>query len=51
MNNAEITNLNKIMGFQHGKVYESAKSLRYGHLMIMTDQARARGSASAGDGL
>jgi DNA gyrase/topoisomerase IV subunit B len=23
---------------QHGKQYESAKGLRYGHLMIMTDQ-------------
>lgn len=23
---------------QHGKVYTDAKSLRYGHLMIMTDQ-------------
>lgn len=24
---------------QHGKVYSDVKSLRYGHLMIMTDQA------------
>lgn len=25
---------------QHGKVYSDVKSLRYGHLMIMTDQVR-----------
>ncbi|KAG1667004.1 hypothetical protein FOA52_014316 [Chlamydomonas sp. UWO 241] len=36
--NAEIQNLKQILGLQHGKVYEDAKSLRYGHLMIMTDQ-------------
>jgi len=38
MKNEEIMNINKILGLQHGKVYESAKTLRYGHLMIMTDQ-------------
>ena len=38
MNNAEITALKKIMGLQTGKVYEDAKTLRYGHIMIMTDQ-------------
>lgn len=26
------------MGLQHRKKYEDTKSLRYGHLMIMTDQ-------------
>uniref|UniRef100_A0A7S3VQX9 DNA topoisomerase 2 n=1 Tax=Dunaliella tertiolecta TaxID=3047 RepID=A0A7S3VQX9_DUNTE len=36
--NTEIQNLKQILGLQHGKVYEDAKSLRYGHLMIMTDQ-------------
>jgi DNA topoisomerase-2 len=36
--NAEIQNIKQILGLQHGKVYESAKALRYGHLMIMTDQ-------------
>ncbi|KAK9790352.1 hypothetical protein WJX73_001002 [Symbiochloris irregularis] len=36
--NAEIQNIKQIMGLQHGKVYDSAKQLRYGHLMIMTDQ-------------
>ncbi|QDZ25819.1 DNA topoisomerase II [Chloropicon primus] len=38
MNNAEITYLKQILGLQHGKKYEDTKSLRYGHLMIMTDQ-------------
>ncbi|KAL2461238.1 DNA topoisomerase 2 [Abeliophyllum distichum] len=36
--NAEIQNIKKILGLQHGKQYDSIKSLRYGHLMIMTDQ-------------
>jgi hypothetical protein len=36
--NAEISHIKQILGLQHGKVYESAKALRYGHLMIMTDQ-------------
>jgi DNA topoisomerase II len=38
MKNAEITAIRQIMGLQHGKKYEDTKSLRYGHLMIMTDQ-------------
>lgn len=40
MDNAEITNLKKIIGLQHGKKYDatSIKSLRYGHVLIMTDQ-------------
>ena len=28
----------QILGLQQGKVYTDTKSLRYGHLMIMTDQ-------------
>ncbi|KAK4540471.1 DNA topoisomerase 2 [Oleoguttula mirabilis] len=36
--NAEIQNIKKFMGLQHKKDYQDAKSLRYGHLMIMTDQ-------------
>ncbi|GMH34212.1 hypothetical protein BSKO_02046 [Bryopsis sp. KO-2023] len=36
--NAEIQNIKKILGLQHGKVYEDMKALRYGHVMIMTDQ-------------
>jgi len=38
MDNQEITHIKKILGLQHGKEYESAKGLRYGHLMIMADQ-------------
>lgn len=36
--NAEIQNIKKFMGLQHKKDYADTKSLRYGHLMIMTDQ-------------
>lgn len=38
--NAEITALKKIIGLQHRKHYtaESIRELRYGHIMIMTDQ-------------
>ena len=38
MNNSEITNLKKILGLETGKVYNDTKSLRYGKVMIMTDQ-------------
>lgn len=38
MKNVEIQNVKQILGLQHKKVYESRKELRYGHLMIMTDQ-------------
>ncbi|OAY66581.1 DNA topoisomerase 2 [Ananas comosus] len=38
MDNAEIQNIKLILGLQHGKQYDSTKGLRYGHLMIMTDQ-------------
>ncbi|KAI8620983.1 DNA topoisomerase [Chytriomyces sp. MP71] len=38
LNNAEITALKQIIGLQQGKKYESTKELRYGHIMIMTDQ-------------
>ncbi|KAL2917037.1 DNA topoisomerase 2 [Polyrhizophydium stewartii] len=38
IDNAEINAIKQIMGLQHGKVYEEISSLRYGHLMIMTDQ-------------
>ncbi|KAI9012860.1 DNA topoisomerase [Gaertneriomyces semiglobifer] len=37
-NNAEINAIKQILGLQHGKVYKSTEGLRYGHLMIMTDQ-------------
>ncbi|KAK4569413.1 DNA topoisomerase 2 [Recurvomyces mirabilis] len=36
--NAEIQNIKKFMGLQHKKDYADTRSLRYGHLMIMTDQ-------------
>lgn len=36
--NAEIQNIKQFMGLQHKKEYNDTKSLRYGHLMIMTDQ-------------
>ncbi|MDC6270774.1 DNA gyrase subunit A [Acetobacter pasteurianus] len=38
--NIEINALKQIIGLQHKKVYtqENIKSLRYGHIMIMTDQ-------------
>ncbi|PNH08578.1 DNA topoisomerase 2 [Tetrabaena socialis] len=35
--NAEIANLKKILGLQAGKVYASAKELRYGSVMALTD--------------
>ncbi|CCK73035.1 DNA topoisomerase 2 KNAG_0M01820 [Huiozyma naganishii CBS 8797] len=38
LKNAEIQAIKKIMGLQHRKNYEDTKTLRYGHLMIMTDQ-------------
>lgn len=36
--NEEIKNIKRILGLQQDKEYINAKSLRYGHLMIMTDQ-------------
>eukprot|EP00798_Chlamydomonas_sp_ICE-L_P017268 gene17268-biopygen26179 len=36
--NKEISNIKKIMGLQSGRVYESVKELRYGRIMVMTDQ-------------
>ncbi|TDL28967.1 DNA topoisomerase II [Rickenella mellea] len=38
MKNEEIQNVKKILGLQHNKVYSDTSSLRYGRLMIMTDQ-------------
>ena len=35
--NEEFNNLKKILGLQHGRVYNSLRDLRYGRLMIMTD--------------
>jgi len=36
--NVEIQYLKKILGLQHGKAYSGVESLRYGRLMVMTDQ-------------
>ena len=36
--NEEIKNIKRIRGLQQDKEYANVKSLRYGHLMIMTDQ-------------
>lgn len=41
MENAEINNIIKILGLQYKKNYsdpDSLKTLRYGKIMIMTDQ-------------
>lgn len=38
--NQEIQHIKQILGLQHGKTYDDVKALRYGHLMIMTDQVR-----------
>ena len=41
MENAEINNIIKIIGLRYKEKYdtpESLKTLRYGHIMIMTDQ-------------
>lgn len=38
MNNVEITNLKKILGLQENVNYEDTKKLRYGSILIMTDQ-------------
>lgn len=40
--NAEIQYLKQILGLQHGKQYTSIDSLRYGRLMVMTDQVWSR---------
>jgi len=36
--NAEIQHIKQILGLKHGQDYTTTDSLRYGHLMIMTDQ-------------
>ncbi|KAL9131448.1 MAG: hypothetical protein Q9217_000596 [Psora testacea] len=36
--NAEIQNIKNFLGLKHKQSYTDCKSLRYGHLMIMTDQ-------------
>ncbi|KOS18270.1 DNA topoisomerase 2 [Escovopsis weberi] len=36
--NQEIQNIKQFLGLKHKTVYNDTKGLRYGHLMIMTDQ-------------
>ena len=36
--NAEIQNIKNIIGLKHKQTYTDCKNLRYGHIMIMTDQ-------------
>ena len=36
--NAEIQNIKNILGLKHKQEYTDCRSLRYGHIMIMTDQ-------------
>ena len=36
--NAEIQNIKNFLGLQHKKIYTDTRGLRYGHIMIMTDQ-------------
>ena len=38
VSNTEITNIKKILGLESGKKYKNIKTLRYGKVMIMTDQ-------------
>lgn len=38
MDNKEVQNIMKIMGLNIGRSYDDVSSLRYGHIMIMTDQ-------------
>jgi len=51
MKNEEIQNIKKIMGLQHNKEYTNISSLRYGRLMIMTDQVCLRLSFSVRVGI
>lgn len=36
--NEELTNIKKIVGLEQGKVYKDVSSLRYGRILIMSDQ-------------
>lgn len=38
LNNEEITNIKKILGLQHNKVYNNLNELRYGRIICMCDQ-------------
>lgn len=38
LNNEEIKNLKQILGLKQNRVYKSTNELRYGHILILTDQ-------------
>lgn len=40
INNEELKQLIRILGIKRGHQYTSTKELRYGHVMIMTDQVK-----------
>ncbi|KAH9293904.1 hypothetical protein KI387_040892, partial [Taxus chinensis] len=44
----QMENKDKILGLQEDKIYDSIKSLRYGHLMIMTDQGLGTSTSKEG---
>ncbi|KAM0851387.1 hypothetical protein ACQ4PT_052450 [Festuca glaucescens] len=48
--NAEIQNIKKLLGLQHDKNYDSTNGMRYGHLMIMTDQGLGTSTTEEGQG-
>lgn len=43
MDNEELNSIKEIMGLQHDKQYKDVSSLRYGRIMIMTDQDSVMG--------
>ena len=43
LENEEICNIKKIMGLQHEKVYQDLSTLRYGGIVLMTDQDSVTG--------
>ena len=43
LENEEICNIKKIMGLQHEKVYDELSTLRYGGIVLMTDQDSVTG--------
>ena len=38
MNNQELIYMKQILGLEQDAIYEDTSKLRYGHIMIMTDQ-------------
>lgn len=43
VNNKEITNIKRILGLQEGEDYKDTNKLRYGRIMILTDQDSVAG--------